>query len=139
MNVSDEQFELFRRYLRSRHEDGEMAKMNRTEFDEMILSSPVDTAIIEFRDPNNRLIACCFADRLDHGLSAVYTAFDPALHHRSLGSFTVLWMIQHAQALKLDYLYLGFWIDGSPKMAYKNRFRPLEAFGPHGWNRLTSP
>jgi leucyl-tRNA---protein transferase len=139
LNVSDEQFELFRRYLRSRHEDGEMAKMNRTEFDEMILSSPVDTAIIEFRDPNNRLIACCFADRLDHGLSAVYTAFDPALHHRSLGSFTVLWMIQHAQALKLDYLYLGFWIDGSPKMAYKNRFRPLEAFGPHGWNRLTSP
>jgi len=139
MRVSDEQFELFRRYLRSRHEDGEMAKMSRTEFDKMILASPVDTAIIEFRDPNSRLIACCFADRLEHGLSAVYTAFDPSLHHRSLGSFTVLWMIQHAQALKLDYLYLGFWIDGSPKMAYKSRFHPLEAFGTHGWNRLTSP
>ena len=139
LRVSNEQFSLFRRYLRSRHKDSRMAKMNRVEYDEMILTSPVNTSIIEFRDPNNRLIACCISDRLDHGLSAVYTAFEPALHNRSLGSFTVLWQIQYAQALKLDYLYLGFWVDGSATMAYKSRFHPLEVFGPHGWNRPKTP
>lgn len=138
LRASSEQFSLFRRYLRSRHKDSEMAKMNRVEYDEMVLTSPVNTSIIEFRDPNNRLIACCISDRLDRGLSAVYTAFEPDLHNRSLGSFTVLWQIKHAQALKLDYLYLGFWVDGSSTMAYKSRFHPQEVFGPHGWNRPKS-
>ena len=89
LRVSDEQYELFRRYLRSRHGEGEMAKMSREEYAEMILASPVDTAIIEFRDADERLVACCFADRLDHGLSAVYSAFEPDVHRRSLGSYTV--------------------------------------------------
>jgi arginine-tRNA-protein transferase len=137
LGVSDEQYELFRRYLHSRHSDGEMAKMNREEYAEMILASPVETGIIEFRDVDKRLVACCFADRLDHGLSAVYSAFEPDVHRRSLGSYTVLWMIQQALDLGLDYVYLGFWVDGSRKMHYKSRFRPLEAFGAHGWKRLT--
>ncbi len=134
--VSDEQFDLFQRYLQSRHGEGEMAKMNREEFAEMILSSPVDTSIIEFRDTEKRLIACCFADRLEHGLSAVYSAFEPDAHRRSLGSYTVLWMIQQVLDLELDHVYLGFWVDGSRKMEYKSRFRPLEAFGSEGWKRL---
>lgn len=137
LNVSNEQFQLFQRYLRSRHSDGEMAKMSREEYAEMILASPVDTNIIEFRDANERLVACCFYDRLEHGLSAVYSAFEPDVHRRSLGSYTVLWMIQRTLELSLDYVYLGFWVDGSRKMDYKSRFHPPEAFGPHGWRRLT--
>lgn len=138
LRVDDEQFRLFQSYLQLRHSDSEMLGMSHGKFAEMIVTSPVDTKIIEFRDPDKRLIACSLTDYLDNGMSAVYTAFDPALYRRSLGTYAVLWMIQQSLKLKLDYLYLGFWVQGSQKMSYKSRFHPLEIFGTKGWTRLIS-
>jgi len=133
--VDDEQYRLFRRYVRSRHGDGDMALMNRTDYAAMVLTSCVDTNVIEFRDADT-LRAACLIDILPDGLSAVYSFFDPDLHRRSPGSYMVLWLIEEARRRGLDYVYLGFWISDSPKMAYKSRFRPLEAFGAGGWQSL---
>jgi arginyl-tRNA--protein-N-Asp/Glu arginylyltransferase len=137
--VTEEQFDLFQIYTNRRHGDGEMAKMSRRDYAAMILSSPIDTVVVEFREPDGRLIAGCLMDRLAGGLSAVYSFFDPQEERRSLGSYVILWMIEEAMRLDLDHIYLGYWVAGSPKMDYKSRFRPLEAFGPNGWNEIEDP
>lgn len=136
LDITDEQYRLFRRYMRSRHGDGDMAVMDRRDYSSMVLSSPIETGLVEFRDGAGDLTAACLTDRLPDGLSAVYSFFDPAQNRRSLGSFMVLWLIEEARRQDLSHVYLGFWIENSPKMAYKERFQPLQAFGPEGWTDL---
>lgn len=136
LDISDEQYRLFRRYVRSRHGDGDMAVMDRRDYATMVLSSPIDTGVVEFRDGDGDLVAACLTDRLPDGLSAVYSFFDPAQQRRSLGSYMVLWLIEEARRQDLRHVYLGFWVENSQKMTYKSRFRPLQAFGPEGWTNL---
>jgi len=128
-----EQFELFGRYIRVRHDDGEMAGMSFADYRGMVEHTRIDTRLIEFRDRDGTLVAGCLVDWLDDGPSAVYSFFEPALASRSLGTFVILWLIAEARARGLTYAYLGYWIDRCGKMDYKTRFQPLEAFGPNGW------
>ncbi len=134
-----EQFALFQRYIESRHGDGEMAGMTEQEYRSMIESSDIDTRLGEFRDSNGRLIAVCLLDWLADGPSAVYSFFEPGQGRRSLGTYVVLWLIETAQRNAAAHVYLGYWISGSRKMAYKARFQPLEGFGPEGWQLLSDP
>jgi len=131
-----EHFQLFRRYIRSRHGDGGMAGMSFDDYRAMVQESPVSTRLIEFRDDAGALYGVCLTDALDDGLSLVYSFFEPARETDSPGSFIITWHIQEARRRGLPFVYLGYWIDGSRKMAYKVRFRPVEALGPEGWRRL---
>lgn len=131
-----EQYRLFTRYQRSRHSGGEMSSMSFRDFRAMIEDSPIDTRIIEFRDPKGSLVAVMLADRQMDAMSAVYSLFDPELDKRSLGTYMVLWLIKQAEANDLPHVYLGYWIEESPKMSYKTRFRPLEGLTPDGWKTL---
>ena len=130
--ASQEQYRLFRSYLNSRHNNGGMTHMSFGDYEFMVEDTPVDSYIMEFRD-SGRLVAVCLADRLRDGLSAVYSFFEPVGGKRSLGTFMILKLVEQAQARKLDYVYLGFWINGCAKMSYKSRFRPIEIFTPEGW------
>lgn len=134
--VSQQQFNLFRSYVKHRHGDGDMAHMTARDYVSLVTSSPVDTRLYEFRDANKTLVAVCLTDHTKDGLSAVYSFFDPALRKRSLGSYMILWLVEEALRLEKDYVYLGFYIEQSPKMAYKARFKPLETFGKTGWQAL---
>lgn len=136
--VTDEQFVLFSRYQNSRHGDGDMTRMDFLDYQRLIEETPVDTALIEFREPDRRLVAACLVDRLRDGLSAVYSFFEPTLHWRSLGTSMILWLVEEARREGLPYAYLGFWVAGCSKMSYKIRFQPLEGYTPEGW-RLLSP
>jgi len=132
-----EHYELFRRYVRSRHGDGGMAAMTFDDYAAMVQDSPVPSRMIEFRSPDGALAAACLMDVLDDGLSLVYAFFDPELAGDSLGIYMILWHIDDAANRKLPFVYLGYWIEESPKMAYKARFRPLQAYsGEHGWHDL---
>ena len=131
-----EQFSLFSRYLARRHGDGEMAGMAFADYRAMIEDTPIDSGVFELRDGDGGLAASCLVDRSADGLSAVYSFFEPDLEAFSLGSAIVLRLIEEAVRRGLAYVYLGYWIANSRKMAYKTRFRPLEAFGPEGWARL---
>lgn len=133
-----EHFRLFARYQESRHVGGDMALMGFYDYRSMVEDSPIDTFLIEFRRPNNELAAVCLADQLADGLSAVYSFYDPDQPKLSLGSYVVLWLINEAVRTNLPYIYLGYWIAESRKMAYKSRFQPLEAFGPGGWHPLVT-
>lgn len=134
--ATPEQFALFRRYIESRHGDGEMAGMTELEYLSMVEASDIDTRLGEFRDPSGRLVAVCLLDWLADGPSAVYSFFAPDETRRSLGTYVVLWLIEAAKREGAGHVYLGYWIERSRKMAYKTRFQPLEGLGPTGWQRL---
>jgi len=132
-----EQFALFQRYQQARHGDGDMATMSFYDYRAMVEDTPIETLVIEYRDQEDALIGACLADRLGDGLSAVYSFFAPELHRQSLGTFTILWLIERARALGLPYVYLGYWVPESRKMAYKARFRPSEILAGGSWRPLT--
>ncbi|MBM3514162.1 MAG: arginyltransferase [Alphaproteobacteria bacterium] len=131
-----EQYDLFTRYQQSRHTGSDMALMGFYEYSAMIEDSPIDTFIVEFRDRLGALMAVCLTDRTRDGLSAVYSFFETASPRAGVGNYVVLWLIEQAKRHNLPYVYLGYWIEHSAKMAYKRRFQPLEALRPTGWERL---
>lgn len=128
-----EQYKLFSRYQESRHNGGDMALMGFYDYRSMVEDSPIDTFLLEFRQADDTLVAVCLTDRMGDGLSAVYSFYEPDMPAASLGTYVVLWLIEEATKQGLPFVYLGYWIPESRKMAYKTRFQPLEAFGPDGW------
>ncbi len=142
---SSEQYSLFRTYLDARHHDGGMADMTVLDYAMMVEDSHVDTRVVEYRrrGPDSfitgkgegELVAVALTDWMADGLSMVYSFYDPALEHRSLGTFMILDHIARARAAGLPHVYLGYWVNGSRKMAYKVRFEPQEHLGPKGWER----
>lgn len=134
--TTDEQFALFHRYLRHRHGDGGMARMDREAYREMVEAAPAATRLVEFRDSCGALVGVSLTDRLRSGLSGVYKFYEPALEPRSLGTFIILWHVERARELGLPYVYLGYWIAQSRKMAYKTRFAPLEHLEGAAWRPL---
>ncbi|HEU0223649.1 MAG TPA: arginyltransferase [Paracoccaceae bacterium] len=140
--ATEEQYELFRLYLDARHADGGMAEMDEVEFAAMIEETPVRTRVIEYRLcglREERLVAVCLTDMLADGVSMVYSFFDPSLERRSLGSYMILDHLRIAAESRLPYVYLGYWVPGSPKMAYKSRFRPFEIYHAGRWQRVSRP
>lgn len=136
-----EQFELLRRYLHARHGGGGMSDMTWPDYVAMVEDTAVRTHIIEYRSPSTGhgpgdLVACALVDLLADGLSLVYSFYDPGLTRNSLGAFVILDHVVQAKLTNLPYVYLGYWVQGSPKMDYKARFRPLELLKPGGWVRL---
>ncbi len=139
--ASPEQFNLFKRYIRGRHKDSGMADMSFNDYQMMIEDSYVETQIIEYRlgslhDPNGTLVACCLTDYLSDGLSMVYSFYDPTMREKSLGVFMILDHILRAKSVNKPYLYLGYWVDGSPKMAYKSSYLPQERLERDGWRSV---
>jgi len=136
-----EQFALLRTYLDSRHAGGGMSDMGLFDYVAMVEETPVKTLLIEYRRPardgsGEALMACALTDVLRDGLSMVYSFYHPGEDGRSLGTYMILDHIAAARARGLPYVYLGYWVNGSPKMAYKSRFRPLEALSAEGWLRI---
>ncbi|MDQ1421992.1 MAG: leucyl-tRNA---protein transferase [Acidimicrobiaceae bacterium] len=144
--ASSAQYSLFRSYVDARHGDGGMADMSVLDYSMMVEDSHVNTRIVEYRrhGPNTAvngrgsgaLVAACLTDILAVGLSMVYSFYDPEEAERSLGTFMILDHLDRAQRLGLPHLYLGYWVEGSKKMAYKARFRPQERLGMNGWDRI---
>ena len=134
--ATQEQFDLFHRYLLMRHPDGGMAEMGLFDFATMIEDTHIDTRIIEYHDLTGRLLGVCLTDILADGLSMVYSFYEPEDEHRSFGTYMVLDHIMRARRLGLPYLYLGYWVEGSPKMAYKSRYMPQERLLNGEWQRI---
>lgn len=138
--ATTEQFELFRRYLDARHVGGGMTQMSYQDYEYMVEDTPVQSVLVEYRlldRPDQPLVAVALTDLLPDGLSMVYSFYDPDLVHRSLGTYLILDHIQQVRSAELSYVYLGYWVKDSPKMAYKADYRPLEVQrGSLGWGRL---
>lgn len=135
LDFSDAHYALYRAYLGSRHAGGGMDKDGPEQYTQFLLSSNVDTVMVEFRD-GDTLVMVSVIDQVENGLSAVYTFFDPARAQDSLGVYGVLWQIELARRLELPHLYLGYWIAESRKMAYKKQYPPLEGLVDGQWQEL---
>lgn len=131
----EEHFQLYRRYLRSRHPAGGMDETDPESYMGFLTSPWSDTRLHEFR-LDGRLAAVAVTDRFPDALSAVYTFFDPQLGSRSLGTYAALSQIRRARELDLRWLYLGYWVRECRKMNYKDRFRPVEAHRGEAWIRF---
>jgi arginine-tRNA-protein transferase len=141
---TQEQYRLFRSYIDTRHGDGGMSDMTILDYAAMVEESFVDTTVIEYRMPGDtetppgvvpkgQLAAVAITDRLEDGLSMIYSFYDPQIAAKGLGNFIILDHIERACKAGLPYVYLGFWVQGSPKMDYKSRFRPQEHLTQAGW------
>jgi leucyl-tRNA---protein transferase len=142
---TSEQFDLLQRYLGVRHPGGGMATMDEVDFADMVEHTPVTSYVVEYREPSwdgvtpGRLVGACLTDRQGDGLSMIYSFYDPEHEARTgLGNFIILDHIQRAAAEGLPYVYLGYWVDGSARMQYKIRYRPLERLGRNGWERIST-
>jgi len=129
---SDENFALYRRYLAARHPDGGMDDPGEDDFERFLACAWSPTRFLELR-AGDELLAVAVTDVLPQGLSAVYTFYAPEHAERSLGTCAILSQIEWARAQQLPHLYLGYWIEGHPKMDYKARFRPLERLRDGSW------
>lgn len=129
-------FELYRRYLSVRHPGGSMSESGPEDYIRFLSSDWAGTLFYEFAT-NGQVVAVAVMDNLGDTLSAVYTFFDPRLSKRSLGSYTILWGIEETRRLGFDALYLGYWIDVCPKMAYKNNYKPTEGYIDGRWQLTT--
>ena len=140
--TTEEQYALLRRYLADRHPGGGMAGMDEDDFADMVEQSPVKTFMVEYREPSaggkpGKLVGACLTDQQGDGLSMIYSFFDTGPGSRKgLGTYIILDHILRAARAGLPYVYLGYWVEGSPRMAYKTRFRPLERLGRDGWKRM---
>jgi GNAT superfamily N-acetyltransferase len=141
--ATKEQYDLFRHYLKARHKDGGMAEMTLHDYEFMVEDTPVHSELIEYRqlsedkDLDGRLIAVALTDLLPDGISMVYSFFDPEMKSRSLGQYMILDQIKRARRIGLPYVYLGYWVKNSPKMAYKEKYKPLEILSDgEKWRRL---
>ena len=136
LRFSEEHYQLYHRYQLTRHSGGGMDGDNREQYSHFLLQTHIETRLIEFRE-NGVLRIVSIIDVLQSGLSSVYTFYDPEIPAKSYGTYAVLWQIAQCRQLELPYLYLGYWIRQSPKMAYKTRFRPMETLRAGSWQLLS--
>ena len=135
LGYDPEHYALYLRYQRHRHPGGGMDQDSREQYQHFLLHSNVATDLVEFRE-GGALRMVSLVDRLADGLSSVYTFFDPDVRATSYGTYNILWQIRRCAELGLPYLYLGYWIAESAKMAYKATFRPIEGLVDGRWTVL---
>ncbi len=135
LNEGNEHFDLYQRYQAARHRDDNMESDSPEQYRNFLLQSHVNSTLVEFRDSGGlRMVS--LIDILDDGLSSVYTFYDPDVAKASFGTYNVLWQIEQCCKLDLKYLYLGYWIRESSKMAYKANFRPLQGLVEGEWKTI---
>lgn len=133
-----EHYELYQRYQSARHKNGGMDNDDRESYQNFLLQSNVDSMLVEFRE-GSALRMVSLIDLLHDGLSSVYTFYEPDLPHARFGVYNVLWQIELCRKLNLDFVYLGYWIEKSRKMAYKTDYQPSQGLINGTWQALHKP
>lgn len=139
LDYSNEHFELYQHYQQSRHAEpqitNESVEHNKDQYKQFLLQTNIESILVEFRE-EGILRMVSIIDVLNDGLSSVYTFYDTRITSSSFGTFSILWQIEQAKMLKLDYIYLGYYIEQSEKMSYKSLYRPLQGLVNGQWSTI---
>ena len=139
LDYSNEHFELYQHYQHSRHAEpqtnNESVENNKDQYKQFLLQTNIESILVEFRE-EGILRMVSIIDVLNDGLSSVYTFYDTRITSSSFGTFSILWQIEQAKILKLDYIYLGYYIEKSEKMSYKSLYRPLQGLVNGQWSTI---
>jgi leucyl-tRNA---protein transferase len=133
-----EHYALYAAYQKARHTNDELNQDDNADENDVeqyrhfLCETNVESVMVEFRE-NEQLKMVSVIDLVHDGISAVYTFYETSDAKASLGTFNVLWQIEWAKSLNFPYLYLGYWIKDSKKMAYKQNFMPLEKLIGNEW------
>lgn len=130
-------YPLFTAYQAARHNGSDMAQFSEADFHTLLQPATIGNTCFVLREPRDgNIIAAILTDRVGDGLSAVYSFYNPGEVARSLGTELVMRLVEQARREKIPYIYLGYWIEESPKMSYKSRFGPAEILTDDGWVAL---
>lgn len=139
LDYSNEHFELYQHYQHSRHAEpqtnNESVEHNKDQYKQFLLQTNIESILVEFRE-EGILRMVSIIDVLNDGLSSVYTFYDTRITSSSFGTFSILWQLEQAKMLKLDYIYLGYYIEKSEKMSYKSLYRPLQGLVNGQWSTI---
>jgi leucyl-tRNA---protein transferase len=133
VSFDEAHFALYSQYQRLRHSSIEEADNDAEQYQQFLCLSNVDTFMIEFKDAQGLVKIVSVVDIVHDGISAVYTFYDATQTQASYGTFSIMWLCQWTKSLNLPYLYLGYWIQDSPKMAYKQKFNPQQKLVDGEW------
>ena len=133
----DRRYKLFKMYCKIRHNDSQMANMNKKEFESFFYNKFNKTKIYDVFDSSKYLIGSILMDIFIDGYSAVYSFFDPGFNKRGLGKYLIIKSILELKLQNIPYLYLGFWVKNSKKMDYKINFNNTELFVNGEWKEKT--
>ena len=136
LHFHEDHFRLYQRYQQQRHPAGGMDQDGIDQYKQFLLDSHVETRLVEFRDADQVVRMVSIIDLVTDGLSSVYTFYDPDEAQTSYGTYNILWQIYYASSFQLPYVYLGYWIKESRKMAYKENFQPLELLRDGVWQSM---
>ena len=145
LGYQQQHFELYTSYQTMRHADEELsqqAEAHRTaeiqteadQYRQFLCKSNVESLMIEFSDTKGAVKIVSVIDVVNDGISAVYTFYDALETRASFGTYSIMWLAEWAKMLGLPYLYLGYWIETSPKMAYKQQFKPQQKLIEGEWS-----
>lgn len=132
----DEHFALYLRYQRWKHPGGGMDQSSPDDYANFLMAQPGDSLLAEMR-LRHQLMAVAVMEVAGNSMSAVYSFYAPDAPRRSLGTYAILREIVEARRCHLAWLYLGYWIAASRKMAYKDRFLPHERLIANRWQRIS--
>jgi arginine-tRNA-protein transferase len=129
LSYQQQHFELYTSYQKARHFDGDALNSeldDASQYQQFLCLSNVESLMVEFRDVENQVKIVSVIDIVSDGISAVYTFYDALETKASFGTYSIMWLAEWAKMLGLPYLYIGYWIEASPKMAYKQQFKPQQ-------------
>ena len=133
---TNQHYQLFKSYVTSRHDDGQMARMDRDDFNSMISNSPIETMLIDYVDQDHQLVGSVLTDKQQDGMSAVYSFFDPEFNKFGLGNYMIIQCLLFGRSKKYEYLYLGYYIEELSSMSYKSRFKPGQILKNNEWENF---
>ncbi len=129
----NKRFNLFKKYSKARHLDGQMHKMRKKEFENFLYNKSCKQLVFDLFDSWNVLYGSILVDVLEDGYSAVYSFYDPDYKNFGLGKNLILRLLENLKKKELPYLYLGYWVKNSTKMDYKITFNSVEFFFDGKW------
>jgi len=130
LNFQEKHFELYTRYQKLRHPEDALSNIEEKneveQYRQFLCQSNVESVMVEFKDEQDITKIVSVIDIVQDGVSAVYTYYDAEDVNASYGTYAIMWLSKWTKSLNLPYLYLGYWIAESPKMVYKQQFKPQE-------------